>query len=62
MSEYPGLLGAISEAADIKDEFGVSAEEAFRIQRERSELRLLEYLAIEQAAAESNVIPFRAKH
>lgn len=59
---YPGLLGFISEANAIKEEMGVSADEAFAIQRERAEVRELERQAIEQAAAESNVIPFRAKH
>lgn len=59
---YPGLLGFLSEATDIQKDLGVSAEEAFAIQRERAAARLLELAAIEQAAAESNVIPFRAKH
>lgn len=57
-----GLLDFIGEAGEIQQELGVSAEEAFQIQRERSAERLREYEAIEQAAAESNVIPFRAKH
>ena len=59
---YPGLLGFITEANEIKEQLGVSVDEAFAIQRERAELRELERQAIEHAAAESNVIPFRAKH
>jgi hypothetical protein len=62
---YPGLLGFITEANEIKEALGVSVDEAFDIQRERANARLaaaMEAVEIEQAAAESNVIPFRAKH
>lgn len=59
---YPGLLGFITEASAIKEELGVSVDEAFAIQRERADARLAAALEIEQAAAQSNVIPFRAKH
>lgn len=62
MSKYSGLLGAIVEASDIKQELGVSADEAFEIQQERSGERLSELRALEDAARESNVIPFRRKH
>jgi hypothetical protein len=62
MKEYGGLLGAITEASDIKNELGVSAEEAFEIQQMRAGERLSELRAIEDAAKESNVIPFRRKH
>lgn len=62
MTVHGGLLSFILEANEIKEELGVSADEAFAIQRERETARLMEYVAIEQAAAESNVIPFRAKH
>lgn len=58
MKEYGGILGALAEAADIQSDLGVPADEAFRIQRERADLRMAELQAIE----ESNVIPFRAKH
>ena len=57
---HSGLLGAITEACDIKEELGVSADEAFRIQRERADKRLAAYEA-ERAAAESNVIHFRPR-
>jgi len=56
------LFGFISEANEIKEELGCSVEEAFAIQRQRADERAREFLAIEQAAAESNVIPFRAKN
>jgi len=62
MSVHAGILGFVSEANAIKEELGVSTDEAFAIQREREIARLMEHVAIEQAAAESNVIPFRAKH
>jgi hypothetical protein len=62
MSEHPGLLGFLSEANEIKEELGVSADEAFAIQRERSDGRLQELLALKEAVAQSNVIPFRQKH
>jgi hypothetical protein len=42
MSKYGGLLGAIAEASDIKQELGVSADEAFEIQRQRAAERLAE--------------------
>ena len=58
MSEHGGLLGFLSEANEIKEELGVSVDEAFRIQREREEQRSQE----REAAAESNVIPFHRKH
>jgi hypothetical protein len=58
MTKHMGLLGFISEANEIKDELGVSVDEAFRIQRGRAEQRRQEL----EAAAESNVIPFRRKH
>lgn len=62
MSQHGGLLGFISEANEIKETLGVSVDEAFEIQRQRADERHREYIAAEQAAAESNVIPFRAKH
>jgi hypothetical protein len=63
MSEpHPGLLGFLTEATEIKDELGIPFEAALEIQRERADGRLREYEALEQAAAESNVIPFRRKH
>jgi hypothetical protein len=57
-----GLLGFITEASEIKEELGVSIDEAFAIQRERAAERLEALKAAEQAEAESNVIPFRRKH
>jgi hypothetical protein len=62
MSKYGGLLGAIAEANDIKRELGVTAEEAFELQRQRADERLSELRAIDDATRESNVIPFRRKH
>jgi hypothetical protein len=62
MSKYGGLLGAIAEASDIKQELGVSADEAFAIRQERADERLRQLHAAEEAAKESNVIPFRRKH
>jgi hypothetical protein len=59
MSEHGGLLGFLTEAVEIKENLGCSIDEAFEIQRQLAEERLQEY---ERAAAESNVIPFRAKH
>lgn len=56
--KYGGILGSISEASDIAKELGVSPEEAAKIQRERAALREQH----REALAESNVIPFRAKH
>lgn len=58
MTEHMGLLGFISEANEIKEQLGVTADEAFAIQRERSQTRM----QLMEAEAESNVIPFRAKH
>lgn len=40
---YRGILGAIHEMADIQAELGCSANEALRIQRERSAERLAQY-------------------
>jgi hypothetical protein len=62
MSKYGGLLGGIVEACDIKQELGVSTDEAFDIQQERSGKRLGELKAQGDAARESNIIPFRRKH
>lgn len=59
MGAHPGLLGAISEAAEIQQSLGCSADEAFEVQRQLAAERLREY---ELATAESNVIPFRRKH
>lgn len=60
MTEHGGLLGFLSEANEIKEELGVSADEAFAIQRERAAERLRAY-ELEQAPAETNVIQFRAR-
>jgi hypothetical protein len=66
LGRYGGLLGFLSEAADIQKELGVSAEEAHTIQRERAaereSERLREATEFALAQAESNVLPFRAKH
>lgn len=43
MSEHGGLLGFLSEANEIRQEMGVSADEAFEIQRERAAERWREY-------------------
>lgn len=61
MSEFPGgLLSFIYEANEIKERLGVSAEEAFRLQRVAADERLAAYEA-EQAPAETNVIQFRPR-
>jgi hypothetical protein len=62
MTQYGGLLGALAEAADIQAEQDCSAEEAHAIQRERAAARLREHNEIQEAIAESNVIPFGRKH
>ena len=54
-----GLFDGITEAAEIKEHLGVSYDEALQIWHEIQQERIQEY---ERAAAESNVIPFRAKH
>ncbi len=59
MSGHAGLLGAITEAAEIQQTLGCSANEAFEIQRQLAAERMREF---ELATAESNVIPFRRKH
>ena len=41
MTQYSGLLGALSEAVDIQAEQDCSAEEAHAIQRERAAARLM---------------------
>ena len=59
MSEHPGLLGFISEAAEIREQLGVSVDESFRMQQERNaERQALQHKAV----IESNVIPFRPRH
>ena len=40
MTQYGGLLGAITEAADIQAELDCSAEKAHAVQRERAAARL----------------------
>jgi hypothetical protein len=58
MSEqHAGLLGFLSEANEIQQELGVSVEEAFRIQRERSDERMKEYEALKA----DNVIQFKPR-
>ena len=59
MSEHPGLLGFISEAAEIREHLGISVDESFRIQRENAAERLRS--SEEPAAEKSNVIQFRPK-
>ena len=58
MSQHLGILGFLSEANEIQQELGVSAKEAFQIQRERAAERLREY---ELSQVESNVIQFRPR-
>jgi hypothetical protein len=50
-----GLLDWIVEASEIRQELGVSDEEAFAIQRERAAVRLKEYEA-QHAEEASNVV------
>jgi hypothetical protein len=65
MTQHVGLLAYLAEAAELQQQLGCSAEEAFEIQRhlvaerERERETAQQY---EAAIAESNVIPFRAKH
>ena len=56
MSEHGGLLGALSEAVEIQQTEGVSADEAFAIQRQRAAERLKEYELEKAEAAETNII------
>ena len=62
MAQYGGILGALVEAVDIQAERDCSAEEAHAIQRERAAARLRSLNEVQEAMAESNVIPFRRKH
>jgi 3-hydroxyisobutyrate dehydrogenase-like beta-hydroxyacid dehydrogenase len=65
MSEHFGLLAYIAEAAELQQQLGCSADEAFEIQRQLAAEREADREKAEQivqAAAESNVIPFRRKH
>ena len=39
MTQHSGLLSFISEANEIRQAEGVSADEAFRLQRERARMR-----------------------
>jgi hypothetical protein len=55
MSEHLGLLGILSEAAEIAKTMGVSAGEAYRIQAERAAERAAE------CERPSNVIQFRPR-
>ena len=64
-TNHPGLLGAISEALEIQQTEGVSSDEAWRLQRQRAGERLREAeqaAELDEAVAESNVIPFRQRH
>jgi hypothetical protein len=60
MSGNGGLLSFIYEANEIQERLGVSAEEAFRLQRDAADERERVREA-EQAAAETNVIQFRPR-
>lgn len=62
MSEHLGILGALTETSELAEELGITFAEAAKVQRERSDERVREHEALERAKAESNVIPFRAKH
>jgi hypothetical protein len=53
-----GLLDGLTEACRIKEERGISFDEALEIWSEQQRQKIEEYEAI----AESNVIPFKAKH
>ncbi|MET3156217.1 hypothetical protein [Bradyrhizobium diazoefficiens] len=61
MSHHGGLLAYLAEAAELQQQLGCSAEEAFEIQRQLATEREM-VRQYEEAIAESNVIPFRAKH
>jgi hypothetical protein len=56
---YGGILGALSEAADLRRELGCTAEEAFKIQSERAQARLRELEAASEP--ETNVLQFRPR-
>jgi hypothetical protein len=58
VSEHLGLLGFLLEANDIKEEMGVTVDEAFEIQRGRAAQRL-EFAV---ATMEARKIPQHAKH
>ena len=55
---YPGLLGAITEAADIQAQTGCTVEESFIFQRNLTVFREM----LEQAIAERVLIPFNRLH
>ena len=54
-----GLLDGITEAAAIAQQLDISFDEAFEVWQQIQQERVYEY---ELATAQSNVIPFRAKH
>jgi hypothetical protein len=56
--QHDGMMGAISEAAEIAKETGCTPEEAFFSQRNLANLRI----AITQAIAERALIPFNRLH
>jgi hypothetical protein len=64
MSEHGGMLGAITEAAEIYREEGVTLAEAFRLQERRVHKRVLAHrrkLAKQPPEQPSNVIQFRPR-
>jgi hypothetical protein len=54
-----GLLDSITEAAAIAEQLDVPFDQALEFWKQIQQERIQEY---ERAVAQSNVIPFRAKH
>jgi hypothetical protein len=59
---YDGMLGILTEAGDVQRELGCTVEEAYRRVYARRYDAALDQAAMDQAVAESNVIPLHRKH
>jgi hypothetical protein len=57
MSEHQGMLGAISESAEIHRDEGVPLAEAYRIQERRAKKRVMAYKRERRAASSLEAIP-----
>jgi hypothetical protein len=57
MSAHGGILGAISEAAEIAEQTGVPIDEAFAIQERRAKKRVMAYKRERRAASSLEAIP-----
>jgi hypothetical protein len=57
MSAHGGILGAISEAAEIAEQTGVPIAEAFRLQERRAKKRVMAFKRERRAASSLEAIP-----